>query len=406
MPKKRLISVLAIILLIATVFCAVNASGFFSRFRKNSSIEEKVNQDLNNSQQSENKKNESTPTSSKYKVEVFAQNLFVPWSIVFTSENRMLVTERNGNLKVIENGEVNLRPLKTFSQISTGAEEGLMGLALDPDYQKNRLIYVSYAYPKGRDLAVKVVQFKDSGDQLTNEKVIIDNIPAAQLHAGCRLKFGPDKKLYITTGDATQKQLAQDKNSLAGKILRINSDGSIPEDNPFTGSPVYSFGHRNPQGIDWHPESGVLFETEHGPSGGDGPAGGDEVNIIKKGENYGWPLVSHGRNREGLIAPKLVFTPAVAPASGMFYKSGKILQFKNNFFFGMLRGEGIMRVIVSDSNPEEIVSYEKLNNISVGRVREIAEGPDGAIYFSSSNQDGRGNVKQNDDKIYRIVRVD
>ncbi|MCA9374059.1 MAG: PQQ-dependent sugar dehydrogenase [Candidatus Gracilibacteria bacterium] len=338
-----------------------------------------------------------------YEVEVFAENLFVPWSIVFTDSNRVLVTERNGSLRIIQNGILLDEPLHTFSEVSLGGEEGLMGLALDPQYQQNKMIYLSYAYTQNGKMWVKVVRFVDEGDQLSNEEVLLDKIPAAQYHAGSRLRFGPDGKLYVTTGDATQKELAQNMDSLAGKILRMNRDGSIPDDNPFEDSYVYSLGHRNPQGIDWFPGSDVMYSTEHGPSVFDGPAGGDEVNVIVAGGNYGWPRVSHERNEEGLIAPEIVYTPAVAPGSGMFYTSEVFPQFQGDFFFGMLKGEGIMRVRVQNDDFSEVLLYEELEGINFGRIRDVAQGPDGFIYFSTSNMDGRGNVQSGDDKILRLI---
>lgn len=357
-------------------------------------------------QQTENtpSQNNTNPVSKSedYSIEVFAENLSVPWSIAWTDKDRMLVNERPGRIRIIQNGKLQDAPLLEVKEISTGSEEGLMGLAIDPNYSQNKFIYISYAYGKG-DLSIKVVRYKDNGNSLSDEFILIDKIPGAKNHAGCRLRFGPDGKLYITTGDATDRQIAQDLKNLGGKILRLNSDGSIPEDNPFPNSPVWSYGHRNPQGIDWYPGTSIMYETEHGPSGFDGPGGGDEVNVITKGSNYGWPVVSHEGKKEGMVSPVLVYTPAEAPASGMFYKSGVIPQFKNNFFFGCLRGRGIIRVIVDENNPEKVVSFEKIKDVDYGRIREIAEGPDGAIYFSTSNKDGRGNPAPNDDRIFRII---
>lgn len=338
-----------------------------------------------------------------YRVETVAENLYVPWSIVFTSETRILVTERSGAVREIRNGSLNAKPLLTISGISEQSEEGLMGMTLHPDYETNKTVYLAYAYGKDDGLAVRVASYQDEGSELTSPKTIIDDLPAAQNHAGTRLRFGPDGKLYITTGDATDRQIAQQMESLGGKILRLNADGSIPSDNPFPNSPVYTLGHRNPQGIDWHPESGTMYETEHGPSLFDGPAGGDEVNVIVAGKNYGWPIVSHERNQDGLVTPVVLYTPAVAPASGMFY-SGKLFpQFKHDFLFGGLRGEGIYRVQVDEANSARVVGYDKLEGVEVGRVRDIAEGPDGSIYFSTSNRDGRGNVNAGDDKLLRLV---
>lgn len=351
-----------------------------------------------NKSQSQIKANDT----ADYNIEIVADNLYVPWSIAFTDPGRMLFTERNGSLRIIKNGILVKEPLKVFEEVSSKGEEGLMGLALDPEYNNNKLIYLSYAYIKNDELTVKVVRFNDNETELSDEKIIIDGLPAERYHAGCRLKFGPDGKLYITTGDAGKRELAQIKNSLYGKILRLNSDGTVPSDNPFPGNPVWSYGHRNSQGIDWYPGTDIMYSTEHGPSGFDGPGGGDEVNIIVKGGNYGWPEVSHKESAEGMISPVLEFTPAIAPAAGMFYRSDSIKQFKNNFFFGCLRGSGIMRVIVDEKDPRKIISSEKLKDVNFGRIREVTEGPDGAIYFSTSNRDGRGTVRDGDDKIYRI----
>lgn len=339
--------------------------------------------------------------SSEVNYEIFVNNLEVPWSIVFTSPERVLVNERPGRLRQIINGILDENPVKVFSDVKSAAEEGLMGLALHPKYKDNKFIYLTYAYEKNENIWVKLYRFKDSGSSLDDEKIIFDNIPAARFHAGCRIKFGPDDKLYITTGDAGEKEFAQDLNKLHGKILRLNDDGTIPNDNPFNNSPVWTYGHRNPQGIDWYPGTDILWSTEHGPSGFDGPGGGDEVNVIVKGANYGWPVVSHYDSREGMISPVLVFTPAEAPASGMFYKSGKIERFKNCFLFGCLRGNGIISVKVDPNDKTKVLSFEKIAQ-DFGRIREISEGYDGAIYFSTSNRDGRGKVREGDDKIYRI----
>lgn len=167
---------------------------------------------------------------------------------------------------------------------------------------------------------------------------------------------------------------------------------------------MWSYGHRNSQGIDWYPGTDILYSTEHGPSGFDGPGGGDEVNMIIKDGNYGWPVVSHKDSKVGMISPLIEFTPAIAPASGMFYTSDSIPQFKNNFFFGCLRGSGIMRVKIDESDHEKIISAELMPDIDFGRIREVMQGTDGAIYFSTSNRDGRGSVRDGDDKIYKIAK--
>lgn len=336
-----------------------------------------------------------TAASVPYKLEVVAENLTVPWSIVFTGPDRLLISERPGTIRILEKGVLNKEPLRSFAEVSSRSEEGLMGLALDPDYPANKLVYAALAYVSGGRLAVKVVRFPDdSSQQQIPPQVILDGIPAGTNHAGTRIKFGADGKLYVTTGDATQRQLAQDMTSYAGKILRLNPDGS--------GVEVYAYGFRNSQGLDWDPVSGSLWTVDHGPSGFDGPAGGDEVNMIKQGANYGWPLVSHDRNQTGLEAPKLVFTPAVAPAALLFYRGSVFPQFAHTLFFSGLRGTGIYRVQLTPDR-QQVAGWDKLSDVHVGRIRELTEGPDGFIYFSTSNKDGRGTPAAGDDKIYRLV---
>ncbi len=335
-------------------------------------------------------------------LEEVARGLDTPWSIVFTAPERMLVTERPGRIRVIEQGVLRPEPLHVFPEISEKGEEGLLSMTLDPFYPENRFVYVVIAYPRGNDIIDKVVRLRDEGSSLVDATVLLDGIPAARFHAGSRIAFGPDGKMYVTTGDATDKNLAQDMQSLAGKVLRMNRDGSVPEDNPFPGSLIWSLGHRNPQGLAWHPDTGELYETEHGPSGFDGAGGGDEVNRIEKGKNYGWPLVSHEKRREGTIAPILLFTPAEAPASLLIYSGRAFPEWRGNLFFGALKGEGLMRIVLDGQDPSKVESYEKMAEVNFGRIREVMEGPDGFIYFTTSNRDGRGDPAAADDRVFRI----
>lgn len=352
-----------------------------------------------------NKKAENQPTSASslsYTLEEVARGLYIPWSIVFSSETRLLVSERNGHIRIIENGQLLKNSLAEF-KVSSSGEEGLMGLALDPDYADTKIIFACFASGEKGRLYDQVVSFRDEGDKISNQKTLINNIPAATNHAGCRLLFLPDKTLLVTTGDATDRRIAQDKSSLGGKILRLNRDGSIPTDNPFPNSPVWSYGHRNSQGLAYDASHNILWETEHGPSGFDGPGGGDEINIITKGLNYGWPLIHHKQKKSGLVSPLLEFTPAVAPSALLFYTGEALPQFKDHLLFAALKGEGIFHLTIDEKNPERISAFEKLKDINVGRVREITQAPDGSIYFATSNRDGRGKLRDGDDKIYRIV---
>jgi len=348
---------------------------------------------------------ESSSTKEvSFQVETVVAGLQVPWSIAWAPDGRMFFTERPGRVRVVVNGQMRSQPLIVLTDVEPTGESGLMSLALHPQFAKNHFLYLSYAY-KGESQLVRVVRYRETEAGLTDRKVIIENIPAAQFHAGCRLGFGPDAKLYITTGDATERQLAQKLDSLAGKTLRLSDDGTVPSDNPFVGQQnarpeIWSLGHRNAQGIDWQPGTNLMFQTEHGPSGFDGPGGGDEVNVVERGKNYGWPLIHHKETRAGLEAPLQEYTPAVAPASGAFYRGSAFPQFRGNFFFGCLRGERIIRLVLDG---RRVVSQEALLQGKYGRIRDVAEGPDGAIYFSTSNQDGRGKPARDDDRIIRLV---
>lgn len=339
-----------------------------------------------------------------FRVETVVSGLEVPWSIAFAPDGRMFFTERPGRVRVFENNRLRPEPLATIEDVETRSESGLMGLALHPRFNENRWLYLAYAYAQD-GVQVRIVRFRETGTALADRQVIIEGIPAAQYHAGTRLRFGPDGKLYVTTGDAAQRQLAQRLDSLAGKTLRLDEDGTVPPDNPFVNQQgarpeIWSYGHRNAQGLDFQPGTGLMFQTEHGPSGFDGPGGGDEVNIVEKGQNYGWPLVHHRETRAGTVPPLLEYTPALAPASGAFYTGSAFPQFRGNYFFGNLRGECLVRVILDG---RRVVSQERLLEKQYGRMREVAEGPDGFLYFSTSNRDGRGRPARDDDRILRLV---
>jgi glucose/arabinose dehydrogenase len=275
-------------------------------------------------------------------VETVAENLEIPWEIVFAPDGRIFFTERVGALRVIEEGQLNPEPV-TSIDVEAG-EGGLLGLALDPNFEQNHYLYLYYTYFEFPFTYNKVVRYTENANSLSEEFILVDKIPGAAWHDGGRLKFGPDEKLYITTGDAGNADSAQDLNSLGGKILRINSDGTIPSDNPFADSIIFSYGHRNPQGIDWDPVTGKLVSTEHGPSGERGFAH-DEINVIEAGKNYGWPKVIGGESEPGFVDPILhTGDDTWAPSGATFYDSNNIPEWENKYFVATLRGNHLRHI--------------------------------------------------------------
>jgi len=344
----------------------------------------------------------STGDGVKFRVETVVSNLEVPWSIVFDKQGNMYFTERPGRLSILKKGEKKPVLIGKIEGVVEQGEGGLMGLALHPDFERNGWIYLSHTFRLKAALANTVVRYTLRGGELTARRTIVDYLPGSAVHNGCRIKFGPDQKLYVTAGDAADRKIAQDVASLGGKILRLNDDGSIPADNPSPKSPIFALGVRNPQGIAWHPKSGVMFETEHGPSGFDGPGGGDEVNVIVAGGNYGWPVIHHKETREGMFSPLLEYTPAIAPGGATFCGGKMFPLWKNNLFFGGLRGTRIQRIVLDEKEGRTVKAEEALLRGEFGRIRDVAEGPNGEIYFSTSNT-SRGDATDDDDRILRIV---
>jgi aldose sugar dehydrogenase len=337
------------------------------------------------------------PREFRPRVEVVAGNLVAPWALDFAPDGRLFVTERPGRIRVVVNGQLLPAPVATLPVAATG-EAGLMGLALDPDFQSNGHLYVMYTYgTAGGGLANRISRLTVQGNQAAGEVVLLEGIPGATIHDGGRLKFGPDGKLWATTGDAAQPPLSQNMNSLAGKILRLNPDGSVPADNPFPGSPVYSLGHRNPQGLAFQPGTGQLFSTEHGP------VGEDEVNVITAGGNYGWPTVAGVGGDPRFIDPIVAYTPSVAPAGATFYSGDRLFAWNGNLFFATLAGQHLHRLELGGPDGRQVVGSERLYQGQYGRLRDVVQGPDGYLYFTTSNRDGRGDPAAQDDRILRIV---
>jgi glucose/arabinose dehydrogenase len=325
-------------------------------------------------------------------------NLDTPWSLAFSKNGILFFTERPGYVKAFYNNTLINLKVENLNVKEIG-EGGLLGIALDPNFPNSPYIYLYYTYEEGK-LWNRVVRYKFENWSLVDQKILIDKIPAATLHNGGRIKFGPDGKLYITTGDATQRDLAQDINSLAGKILRINPDGSIPEDNPFPNSPIYSYGHRNPQGIDWF--DNLMFSSEHGPSGELGYAH-DEINFIIKGANYGWPIVVGISNDKKFKDPILdTGEETWAPSGISFYKGNIYPELKNKLLVATLRGKHL-RIIEIDFKEIKVLNHYAILSNLLGRIRDVVEGPDGYIYIATSNKDGRGIPALDDDRIVKLI---
>lgn len=331
-----------------------------------------------------------------YEIEIVAENLNIPWAMDISEQNALYFTQRPGTVRVIKNGQLIQEPLITFSSpfVSEG-EGGLLGLALDPDFISNRYIYVLYTYKENNQYYNRVVRLHEYNNRATIDKVILDKIPASLNHNGGRIKIGPDKKLYITVGDADQPELAQDINSLAGKILRIELDGSIPQDNPIPNSPVYSLGHRNPQGITWD-QNNNMYITEHGP------IAHDEINKIQPGGNYGWPLVA-GKQEASLIQtikPLLDSGDETFAPSGITFINEGPLQ--GRLLVATLRGKQLLSIL-PDEEGVEVLEIDSFLNNEFGRLRDVILASDGSIYIATSNRDGRGIPDRTDDKIIRLV---
>ena len=334
--------------------------------------------------------------------ETIAVRLDTLWAIDFAPDGRIFITERPGRIRVIERGQLRAEPWMVLDVASVG-EAGLLGLALDPDFGKNRLVYVAYSYRNSNGkLQNRLVRLREDAQTGRGvfDRILIDNAAGSNNHDGGRVKFGPDGKLYWTVGDAQTTRFAQDLRSLNGKILRLNSDGSIPSDNPFPNSYVYSYGHRNPQGLAWQPETKRLYETEHGPSGFQGCCR-DELNYIEPGKNYGWPEIRGDERREGMVSPAIQSgtSETWAPTGAAFVTRGP---WAGSLLFTGLRGQTLYRVTIDAGDPHKAVLRERLFYRQFGRLRDVAEGPDGSLYLLTSNRDGRGSPKEDDDRVIRL----
>ncbi|HET7146909.1 MAG TPA: PQQ-dependent sugar dehydrogenase [Candidatus Nitrosopolaris sp.] len=347
-------------------------------------------------------------------ISLIVQNLEAPMAMDVSKDGRIFLAEKMGTIMAItpSNGHLVDHSILNIGAAHLG-EEGLLGLALSPNFTEDHLMYAYYTYANGNTIFNRVIMLKEIADKVVDSKVIIDAIPAAEFNNGGRIKFGPDNKLYVSTGDAMMPNLAQDLDSLAGKILRINPDGTIPGNNPLSGSPVYAYGFQNVQGLAWHPRTNLLYALDESRSGN------DEINIINPGGNYGWPIKEcalgssfsstsrtigsgssnntntaksqHGSSK--LEDPAICFSPALEPGGSTFAASNR-LGYQNHLIIASLRG--YLREINLDSNTQSTILE------GYGRLRDIIETSDGSLLVATSNKDGFSIPGPNDDKILRI----
>ena len=322
-------------------------------------------------------------------VQTIATNLEKPWSMGLV-DNKIFFTEKVGRLGVIDAGALIEQPLATL-KVADVTDGGLLGIAVHPDFEKNHYIYLFYTYDESGRLWNKVTRITESQNKIADEIVILDKIPGAEFDNGGVIKFGPDRKLYVATGDAMDPHSAQDLKSLSGKILRLNDDGTIPSDNPLQDSMVFSYGHRNPQGLAWD-KFGSMYETEEGPTKN------DELNLITAGQNFGWPDQECSGSKEFVSALRC-YNPSLEPAGIIFYSSGK-LNLENSLIMASLRGTNLYQLTIENG----IITAQKSILGGVGRIRDVSEGPDGNLYILTGNTDGRGFPDKTDDKLLRIVK--
>jgi len=327
---------------------------------------------------------------SNESVQILATNLEKPWAIDF-ADDKIFVTEKVGRVRVIESGVLLDDPLATL-RVANVFGGGLLGIVVHPAFDSNHFIYVYYTYEKDGTFWNKILRITESNNKLDAAKTIFDNIPGSAYNNGGIIKFGPDGKLYVGTGSVSESSHgSQDIQSLEGKILRLNDDGTIPDDNPFSGSPVFSFGHMNPKGLSWDNREN-LFVTEMGPSKN------DEINLVRSGGNYGWPEQECSGNEE-FIDPIICYDPAIEPGGIVFYYGDKI-KLDNPLVLATLRASHIFNLEIDD---EEVKSQTSILS-GLGRIRDVAIGPDDHLYLITSNTDGKGFPDVSDDKLLRIVK--
>jgi glucose/arabinose dehydrogenase len=340
-------------------------------------------------------------------VQLIASGLEAPWSVALAPDGRLFVTERPGRVRIVRlgaGGGLQEQPWATVrARANPDAERGLLGIALDPDFARNGFVYLYYSYAGAGGTTInRLVRMRDRSGVGMDETILLDNIPGSANHDGGRIAFGPDGKLYVTTGDGEREARAQDQSSLGGKILRLERDGSVPADNPFPGSPVFSLGHRNGQGLAFHPDTGVLYATEHGPSGLFPACCQDKVDRIEAGANYGWPIVT-GKPGDPRFRDPVAWSGSTytwAPSGAAFATRPGPL--RGSFLFATLRDRHLHRIVLTPDG-RGVAFEERLLVNQYGRLRDVYEISTGEFLVLTSNRDGRGRPAPDDDRVLLVT---
>jgi len=327
------------------------------------------------------------------------EGLEYPWGLAFLPDGAMLVTERPGRLRIIAaGGKLDARPVAGLPRVAAHGQGGLMDVALHPRFAENRLVYLSFAARGDGGYSTEVARGKLSAERLEDVQVIFRQLPKSGggRHFGSRLVFDRDGFLYITLGDRGEMERAQKSDDHAGSVIRLHDDGRVPKDNPFVGKPgwkpeKFTLGNRNIQGAALHPQTGLLWTHEHGPQGG------DEVNVIRAGVNYGWPVITYGvqyvigtkigegTHKAGMAQPIHYWVPSIAPSGMAFYTGEKFPRWRGDLFVGALRDQMLVRLRLDG---EKVIAEERLLKNSLGRIRDVRNGPDGLLYLLSDEPNG------------------
>lgn len=361
------------------------------------------------------------PSPAGYRVEEFATDLQVVWTIRFAPDGRIWVTERPGRVQILSaDGVRQAEPwLSLEDRIFFQGESGLMGLAFHPQYPQTPWVYVMYTYLTEDGPLNRISRFTDMGDTAGEETILFDGLAAQARggsHNGGTLQFGADGMLYVATGDAFERQRSADLNDLAGAVLRITPEGEVPADNPWPGNPIWAHGLRNPHGLAWQPETGRLFTGDHGPTGEDQLMAHDRLIILEGGRHHGWPVMVGAGGLPDYVDPILTWVPSSPPGDVLFYNADLMPELKNDLFVSVLgfqpqERQNLMRIRFQDpSDPSKPTAIERWfndeqGNSVYGRLRALAVGPDGALYVGTSNHDGRQMTASHREGPDRILRI-